>query len=137
MFQFIKNTGLDTGEHRAAKELGLDIRLLGTGFTWDTKDQTKAKALAVEQWYHCRKAILSGQFDMIVMDEVSYPINCEWILLSEVMDTIRCRPEGMHLLLTGRDMPQPLKDMGDLITEMTEIKHPYQQGIKARKGIEF
>lgn len=137
MFQFIKNTVLDTGEHRISRKLGLDIRSLGTGFTWESKDQTKAKALAMEQWCQCREAILSGQFDMIIMDEVSYPLNHDWILLSEVIDTIQRRPEGMHLILTGRDMPQQLNAMADLVTEMTEIKHPYQQGIKAQKGIEY
>lgn len=137
MFQFIKNTNLDTGEHRAASEFGLDMRSLGTGFTWDSKDQTKAQALAQEQWLNCKEAILSGQFDMIILDEVSYPLNCNWIDLSDIVNTIQNRPQGIHLLLTGRNMPQQLIDMADLVTEMKEIKHPYQNGIEAQKGIEF
>jgi len=137
MFQFIKNTGLDAGEHRAAQELGLDIRPLGTGFTWDSKDQTRARALAYEQWQNCQKALLSGKFDMILIDEISYPLNSDWIPLSEVLDNIQRRPEGMHVLLTGRNMPQQIIDIADLVTEMKEVKHHYQHGIKAQKGIEF
>lgn len=137
MFQFIKKTRLGAGEHRAAREFGLDIRSLGTGFTWNAKDQARAKALAMEQWQDCQEAMLSGKFDMIVIDEVSYPLNSDWISLSEVIDTIQHRPQGMHLLLTGRNMPQQLIDIADLVTEMTEIKHPYKNGMKAQKGIEF
>lgn len=137
MFQFIKNTGLGAGEHRAAKEFGLDIRPLGAGFTWNAKDQEKSKALALEQWGNCREAIQSGQLDMIIMDEISYPLNLDWIPLSEVIDTIQHRPEGMHILLTGRNMPQQITDIADLVTEMTEIKHHYNGGIESQKGIEF
>lgn len=137
MFQFIKHTGLDAGEHRAAREFGLDIRPLGKGFTWNTEDQTKAIALAMEQWQNCQEAILSAQFDMIIMDEISYPLNNAWIPLSEVVDIIRRRPEGMHLLLTGRNMPQQIIDIADLVTEMKEIKHHYESGIKAQRGVEF
>lgn len=137
MFQFIKGTKLATGEHRAAKRLGLDIRPLGAGFTWKTQDETKARALALEQWRRCREAVLSGQFEMIVMDEISYPVNCQWIPLSEVVDAIRCRPADVHVLLTGRNMPAQLVEMADLVTEMKEAKHPCRRGIKAQKGVEY
>jgi cob(I)alamin adenosyltransferase len=137
MFQFIKDTRLATGEHRAARKLGLDIRPLGTGFTWKTKDKAKAENMALEQWIRCQEAILSGQFDMIIMDEVSYALNNAWIPLSEVVDTIQRRPPELHLLLTGRDMPAHLREMADLVTEMKEVKHHYQRGIKAQKGIEY
>ena len=137
MFQFIKNTGLGAGEHHAAKELGLDIRTLGTGFTWNSKDQTKAIALAMEQWLNCQEAILSGQFDMVILDEISYPLNNAWILLSEVVDTLQHRPQGTTVLLTGRNMPEQLIEIADLVTEMKDIKHPFEKGIKAQKGIEF
>ena len=75
MFQFVKSTALDAGEHRSAREFGLDIRSLGTGFTWNSQDQTKAIALAQEQWRNCQEAITSGQFDLIIIDEISYTMN--------------------------------------------------------------
>ncbi len=137
MFQFIKSTGAATGEHRAARELGLDIRPLGSGFVRDTKDEAKAKALAVEQWQRSQEAILSGGFDIVILDEVSYPINRDWISLTEVMDVINSRSPELHVVLTGRKMSAELKAMADLVTEMKEVKHPHHQGVKAQKGIEY
>lgn len=137
MFQFIKDTRLATGELRAARKLDLDIRPLGTGFTWKTKDKAQAENMALEQWRRCQEAMLSGQFDMIIMDEISHALNNAWIPLSQVVDTIQRRPPELHLLLTGRNMPAQLIEIADLVTEMKEIKHHYHSGIKAQKGIEY
>lgn len=137
MFQFIKDTGLSTGEHRAAQKMNLNIRPLGTGFTWNIKDKDRAETIALEQWNRCQEAMSSGQFDMIIMDEVSYALNNSWIPLSQVVDTIRQRPPELHIVLTGRNMPPQLIEIANLVTEMKEIKHPYSGGIKAQKGIEY
>jgi len=137
MFQFIKDTRLATGEHRAARKLGLDIRPLGAGFTWNTEDKAKAESMALEQWSRCQEAIFSGQFDMIIMDEISYALNNAWIPLSQVVETIQHRPPELHIVFTGRNMPAQLGEIADLVTEMKEIRHHYRSGIKAQKGIEF
>ncbi len=137
MFQFIKDTGLSSGEHRAAKKMNIDIRALGTGFTWNVKDKEKAAAVALEQWNNCREAITSGQFDMIILDEVSYALHNSWVPLSQMVDTIKQRPVGLHVILTGRAIPAGLTEIADLITEMKEIKHHYRSGIKAQRGIEY
>lgn len=137
MFQFIKGSRSATGEHQAARKLGLDVRPLGAGFTWRAKEDSQSKALALEQWRRCREAIASGEFDIIILDEVSYPLNYAWVPLSEVLDTIELRPPELHLVLTGRNMPAPLLEIADLVTEMREVKHHYKQGIKAQKGIEY
>ena len=137
MFQFIKGTKLTAGEHRAAKKLGLDLRPMGAGFTWNEKGKEKAIALSLEQWQQCRDAILSGDFKMVIMDEISYPLTLGWIPIKDVIDTIKRRPEDTHVLLTGRDMPDDIIELADLVTEMKEIKHPFNKGIKAQKGIEF
>jgi cob(I)alamin adenosyltransferase len=137
MFQFIKGSKLAAGEHRAAKKLGLDLRPMGAGFTWNEKGKEKAVALSLEQWRNCKDAILSGDFKMVIMDEASYPMKLGWISLKDVIDTIKRRPEGTHVLLTGRDMPDEIIELADLVTEMREIKHPFNNGIKAQKGVEF
>ena len=137
MFQFIKGSKLSAGEHRAAKKLGLDLRPMGTGFTWNVRDKEKSIALSLEQWRHCKDAILSGDFKMVIMDEVSYPVKLGWIPIKDVVATLKRRPEDTHILLTGRDMPDELIKLADLVTEMREIKHPFTKGIKAQKGIEF
>jgi cob(I)alamin adenosyltransferase len=137
MFQFIKGSKLKAGEHRAAEKFGLDVRPMGAGFTWNEKDRDKAIALSLKQWHNCRDAISSGKFDMIIMDEISYPLTLGWLPLAEVVDTIINRPHKLNLVLTGRDMPQEIVDIADLVTEMKEIKHQFQKGVKAQKGIEF
>jgi cob(I)alamin adenosyltransferase len=137
MFQFIKSSKLKAGEHRAAEKLGLDMRPMGTGFTWNEKDREKSIALSLKQWRNCHEAIMSGKFDMIIMDEISYPLTLKWIPLAEVVGTIKNRPQKLNLVLTGRDMPQEIVDIADLVTEMKEIKHPFARGVKAQKGIEF
>ena len=137
MFQFIKDTGLSTGEHRAAQKMNFNIRPLGTGFTWNIKDKDRAETIALEQWNRCQEAMSSGQFDMIILDEVSYALNNYWIPLSQVVDAIQQRPPELHIVLTGRNIPAQLIEIADLVTEMKEIKHHYHSGIKAQKGIEY
>lgn len=137
MFQFIKNTTMNAGEHRAAKILGLDLRPMGAGFTWNEKDREKSIKLAIDQWNNCREAILSGEYQLIIMDEISYPLTLSWIPIADVIDIIKRRPPDLHIILTGRKMPPEIIELADTVTEMTEIKHHYNQGIKAQKGIEF
>ncbi|MDE2967354.1 MAG: cob(I)yrinic acid a,c-diamide adenosyltransferase [Chloroflexota bacterium] len=138
MFQFIKHSTARFGEHRAAKKIGLEIESLGDGFTWLSKDMDETTALAVEQWERCREAILRGDEDIIVLDEFTYAMHYGWIPVEDVIETLKRRPESMHVIITGRYAPQELIDFADLVTEMKLIKHPYEeQGIKAQPGIEF
>ena len=138
MFQFIKHTGARFGEHRAAKKLDIPIESMGDGFTWLSKDMDRTAALAMEQWDRCREAILNGDEDIIVLDEFTYAMHYGWVPVSEVVDTLRLRPDTMHVIITGRYAPQELIDCADLVTEMKLIKHPYRdKGIKAQRGIEF
>ncbi len=138
MFQFIKHSTANFGEHRAAKKIGLPIESLGDGFTWLSKDMDETTALAVAQWERCREAIVHGDEDIIVLDEFTYAMYYGWIEVSDVIETLRRRPAQMHVIITGRSAPQELIDYADLVTEMTLIKHPYEdQGIEAQPGIEF
>ena len=138
VFQFIKNTGARFGEHRAADRLGIPIESLGDGFTWLSKDMERTAALAVEQWRRSREAILKGEEDIIVLDEFTYTMHYGWVPVEEVVDTLKRRPDTLHVIITGRYAPQELIDCADLVTEMRLIKHPFDdQGIKAQRGIEF
>jgi cob(I)alamin adenosyltransferase len=110
---------------------------LGEGFTWLSKDIEKDKATARQCWELARQKIDSGQYDIVVLDEMTYPISYGWIPVEEVIDTLRRRPQGLHVIITGRDAPPELIEFADLVTEMREVKHPYQQGLKARPGIDF
>ena len=138
MFQFIKHSTANFGEHRAAAKLDIPIESLGDGFTWLSKDMDETTALAVAQWQRCKQALLQGEEDIIVLDEFTYAMHYEWVAVADVIDTLKRRPQQMHVIITGRYAPPELIDYADLVTEMKLIKHPYQeQGIKAQPGIEF
>ena len=137
MFQFVKAKSGNWGETRAGKTLGVEIVPLGAGFTWTSADLDKDRALAREGWEQCRAAIEEGGYDLVVLDEITYCFAFGWLDLDEVLDVLRRRPEGQHVVLTGRGAPEPLLDYADLVTEMREVKHPFHAGIKAQKGIEF
>jgi cob(I)alamin adenosyltransferase len=137
MFQFIKAQSGNWGESRAARKMGVEIVPLGSGFTWTSTDLERDRALAREGWERCRAAILSAEYDLVVLDELTYCFTFDWLDLDEVLATLRERPEGQHVVITGRDAPPALIEFADLVTEMREIKHPFATGIKAQKGIEF
>ena len=138
MFQFIKNSGSRYGEQRAAEKIGIPITALGDGFTWLSKDLEQSGTLAAQQWENCKEALLYGEDDLIVFDEMTYALEFGWVSTEDVIETLKQRPEMLHVIITGRGAPQELIDYADLVTEMTEIKHPYiDQGIKAQPGIEF
>ena len=137
MLQFIKHTGARFGEHRAAQKMGVEIRGLGDGFTWRSKDMEQTAALAREQWRICQDVIRSGQYDIVVLDELTYPMAYGWVPVEEVLQTLRERPEHTHVIITGRNAPEALVEFADLVTEMREVKHPYKRGIKAQPGLEF
>ena len=137
MFQFIKAKSGNWGESRAARKLGVEIVPLGSGFTWTSTDLERDRALANEGWAQCRSAIEGGDYDLIVLDELTYCFSFGWLELDQVLDVLRRRPPAQHVVITGRDAPPALLEFADLVTEMREIKHPYGEGIKAQKGIEF
>lgn len=137
MLSFIKSETANFGEERAAKKMGFEMIPLGAGFTWLSKDLDHDRELAQRCWALCREKIESASYDIIVLDEITYPITYGWIDLEDVLDVLRNRPSSLHVILTGRDAPQGLIDFADLVTEMTEVKHPFQKGIKAQPGIDF
>ena len=137
VLQFIKHATGNWGEIRAAKKMGVEIVPLGGGFTWDSQNIAHDRALARQGWARCREAIESGRYDLVVLDELTYCLNFGWLEIDEVLGVLRARPAGQHVVITGRDAPPALLDVADLVTEMREVKHPYDAGVKAQKGIEF
>ena len=138
MFQFIKNSGSRYGEQRAAEKVGIPLTAVGDGFTWLSKDLDHSGELAAQQWGNCKEALLHGDYDVIVMDEMTYALQFGWVSTAEVIETLKQRPSTLHVIITGRDAPDELVEYADLVTEMREIKHPFaEKGIKAQPGIEF
>jgi cob(I)alamin adenosyltransferase len=137
MLSFIKTETSNYGEERAARKLGIELIPLGAGFTWLSKDIEHDRALARRCWELCKEKINSGQYDIVVLDEITYPLTYGWLEMEDVLETLRNRPADLHVVMTGRDAPEALVEFADLVTEMREVKHPFQQGIKAQPGIDF
>lgn len=135
--QFLKSDDWVTGEQLMADRIGVDLWSLGDGFTWDSDDLTKDEAEAREAWRHGKAVVESGDYRLVIFDEITYPLNWGWIDAEEVEATFRNRPEGVSLVLTGRDAPEWLIDLADTVTVMENRKHAYEQGIAAKKGIDF
>ncbi len=135
--QFIKSKSSHYGETRAAERMGIEMIPLGDGFTWLSKDIEKDIALAHECWDLAREKIDSAQYDLVVLDEITYPVSYGWIDAAEVIEVLRNRPQDVDIIMTGRDAAPELVEFADLVTEMTEVKHPFQHGIKAQPGIDY
>ena len=138
VIQFIKAETGRWGEVRAAAKLGIEWHSTGDGFTWTSKDMDETARRAVRGWELAQDKIRSGQFDLIVLDEFTYPLHFGWLDAMQVVDWLRTnRPPELHLVITGREAPQAIIEYADLVTEMRAIKHPFEQGVKAQAGIEF
>ncbi len=92
---------------------------------------------AIEAWEFFKEQMHSGDFDMIILDEINYALAYRFLALEEVLETIQNKPDGLHLVLTGRNAHPRVIEIADLVTEMKEIKHPFQKAMKAQRGIEF
>ncbi|MEA3546643.1 MAG: cob(I)yrinic acid a,c-diamide adenosyltransferase [Thermodesulfobacteriota bacterium] len=136
--QFIKGSW-QTGEQRimALFKDRIDFFVKGSGFTWQAEDRDELIRETRKAFDFAGDKISSGEYDMVILDELTYLVKYGMVKEGEVVKMIRNRPETQHLVITGRDASDGLITVADLVTEMREIKHPFSQGIKARKGIEF
>ena len=137
MLQFIKHTTANFGEQRAAQKIGITVRAMGDGFTWRSRDLDQSADLARALWADAQEIISTGGYDVVILDEFTYPMHYGWIPVEDVIETLKQRPEMQHVIITGRHAHEDLVEYADLVTEMSVVKHPYSSGIKAQPGIEF
>lgn len=135
--QFLKSGEWSVGEEKIGRQVGIDWWAVGDGFTWDSKDMDESEAIARAGWAHARSLLESGAYDLVVLDELTYPVNWGWIDLDEVVTALRDRPQDVNAIVTGRDAPEALIEIADTVTEMRKIKHAYDAGIMARRGIDY
>jgi cob(I)alamin adenosyltransferase len=135
--QFLKSNDWKVGEEAMGRKLDVDWWALGDGFTWDSDNLTQSEAEAQAAWAAAKAHISSGQYRLVIVDEITYPMNWSWIDSVEVIDTIRNRPEHVSVICTGRDAPQSLIDVADTVTIMQKNKHAYDAGIRAKRGIDY
>ena len=137
VIQFIKSDKWKIGEERIARQLGVDWLKGGDGFSWESADLATSERRARETWQIASAAIEGGEYELIVLDEITYPLNWRWLELEEVLETIRSRPAHVNLIATGRKAPPELVELADTVTEMVKVKHVFDRGIRARRGIDF
>lgn len=138
VLQFLKNENSSFGETRAARKMGIEMTAMGDGFTWTSRDMDETEAKARHGWAIARQKIVSGAYDLIILDEFTYALTFGWLDVDAVVAWLReNKPEMLHLIITGRDAPDALVEYADLVTEMRLVKHPFDQGIHAQPGIEF
>ncbi len=135
--QFLKSGDWNTGEEKVCRGLGVDWFSAGDGFSWESSDLEESQAKAVAAWGFSQQLIADGQHRLVVLDEVSYPMSWGWIDPVEVAAAVAGRPEKVSMILTGRDMAQQVIDVADTVTEMVKVKHPFDNQIRAKKGIDF
>jgi cob(I)alamin adenosyltransferase len=135
--QFIKSSDWLVGEEKVGRQLGVDWRAFGDGFTWDSDNIDDDIAHARTGWAEAKQLIAAGDHRLVILDELTYLCTWGWIDEAEVVATIRERPEQVNIVITGRDAPAAIVEIADTVTEMTEIKHAYQQGIRAKRGIDY
>lgn len=138
VIQFVKAQTGQWGEVKAAQKLGIEWHKTGDGFTWLSKDMDETIALARHGWELAREKIASGDYDLILLDEFTYPLHFGWLDTCQIIEWLRAnRPPDLHLVITGRHAPAELVEYADLVTEMEAIKHPFNDGVPAQPGIEF
>ncbi|MEX0984114.1 MAG: cob(I)yrinic acid a,c-diamide adenosyltransferase [Actinomycetota bacterium] len=135
--QFIKSGAWRAGEHAVLGGLGAEWYVGGDGFSWDSEDLDRSAERAVDAWNRVREAIRAGEHELVVLDEITYAINWGWIDGEEVARTIGERPAHVSIVATGRDAPAHLLAVADTVTEMTNVKHAFDAGIAAKRGIDF
>jgi len=136
--QFVKGVW-NTGEREVLKhfpELCV-MKAMGEGFTWDTQDRERDIAAANAAWDFAKEAMADPSYSMVILDELNIVLRYDYLDLEDVLQTLTGRREMLHVVVTGRNAKDELIEAADLVTEMTQVKHPFRAGVKAQLGIEF
>lgn len=135
--QFIKSGDWKVGEEKIGRQLGVDWHAFGDGFTWDSDDLTADQAHARAGWATAVDIMNAGEHQLVVFDELTYLSAFGWLPVEEIVEPIRRRPRHVNVIITGRDAAPELIELADTVTEMTEVKHAYTQGIRAMRGLDY
>jgi len=113
------------------------VNRMGEGFTWETQDRQRDIAAARAAWELAKGYITDDVHDMVLLDELNIVLRYDYLPIAEILDVLKAKPENKHVIVTGRNARDELIEAADLVTEMTQIKHPFRSGVKAQVGIEF
>jgi len=137
VLQFVKSGEWKVGEEKIGRQLGVEWHSLGDGFTWDSTNLEHDKQVARDAWRTAAATIAAGQHRLVILDELTYLCTWGWIDTADVVAALRDRPADVNVIVTGRDCPAEIVEIADTVTEMRKIKHAYDKGIVAKKGIEY
>jgi cob(I)alamin adenosyltransferase len=135
--QFVKGGKWKVGERKLAEHLDIDWQVLGDGFTWESTDLDETAAKGRHAWEVAKAKLASGEYDMLILDELTYAVTYGWVPVDDVVAGVLNRDPKTNVVITGRDAAPELIEIADTVTEMRMVKHAYERGIKARKGIEY
>ena len=135
--QFVKSDKWQVGERKLAAHLGIDWHTLGDGFTWESEDLDATEARGRHAWQVASQMVASGDYDMVILDEMTYIVKYGWVPVADVVAVLSSRPQRTNVIVTGRNAPAEVVALADTVTEMVKVKHAFDQDIRARKGIEY
>ena len=134
--QFIKGTWA-CGERKLLENAGVKFSVMGTGFTWNTQDKEKDIAAAKQVWIKCKELLSDNNLDLVLLDEMTYMLSYKYLDLDEVIEALNNRPKHQHVIITGRACHRAIIELADTVSEVQSIKHAFDSGIKAQKGIDW
>ena len=135
--QFVKSDKWQVGERKLAAHLGIDWHTLGDGFTWESQDLDATEARGRHAWQVAGEMVASGDYDLVILDEMTYIVKYGWVQVADVVAVLAARPQRTNVIVTGRNAPPEVVALADTLTEMVTVKNAFDQGIRARKGIEY
>ncbi|EGQ9352702.1 TPA: cob(I)yrinic acid a,c-diamide adenosyltransferase [Vibrio parahaemolyticus] len=134
--QFIKGTW-DNGERNLLEKLGVEFQVMATGFTWETQNKTADTEAAQLVWKECKRMLQDDSIDVILFDELTYMVSHGYIDLDEVVEALNNRPKMQSVVITGRGAHRTLIEMADTVSEVKNVKHAFESGVKALKGVDW
>ncbi len=139
LVQFVKSPGSASGEREAARAFGgrFEVHVLGKGFIFKPGEKGDHAGAASAAWKLAAAKIASGDYGLVILDEIAYPLAYGYLDAATVLDAIAARPRHVHVCLTGRDMPETIAAKADLVTHMEEVRHPFHRGMKNIEGIDY
>ncbi|EJK2115441.1 cob(I)yrinic acid a,c-diamide adenosyltransferase [Vibrio navarrensis] len=134
--QFIKGTW-DNGERNVLEKLGVEFQVMATGFTWETQNKETDTQAAQQVWQECKRMLKDESLDVLLFDELTYMVSYGYIDLDDVVDALAQRPHMQSVVITGRGAHRTLIEMADTVSEVRNVKHAFESGIKALKGVDW
>ena len=138
VIEFIKGPR-ETGEHVALKALAptVSVHIMGEGLTWETQDRRRDMAATARAWQVAETALNDPDIGLVILDELSIALKYDYLSLDQILPVLEARPAAQHVVVTGRNAPEDLMKLADTVTDMANIKHAFQAGVRAQPGLEF